>query len=100
MGDLTNSPLHTREEQRKKQEQERQERKAKVLEAHRNLVLTKAQRSCRCLDSDLFPFVDVFITSSSTVKSSAPPETSVPVWSLCSLCAMALKIQSRPKAQN
>ncbi|CAO2579307.1 Nucleolar and spindle-associated protein 1 [Lemmus lemmus] len=35
--------LHTREEQRKKHEQERKERKAKVLEARRNLVLTKAQ---------------------------------------------------------
>ncbi|XP_052578762.1 nucleolar and spindle-associated protein 1 isoform X1 [Peromyscus californicus insignis] len=35
--------LHTREEQRKKHEQERKERKAKVLEARRNLVTTKAQ---------------------------------------------------------
>ncbi|KAM7327518.1 hypothetical protein ACRRTK_013885 [Alexandromys fortis] len=35
--------LHTREEQRKKHEQERKERKAKVLDARRNLVMTKAQ---------------------------------------------------------
>ncbi|ERE70785.1 nucleolar and spindle-associated protein 1-like isoform 1 [Cricetulus griseus] len=35
--------LRTREEQRKKHEQERKERKAKVLEARRNLVMTKAQ---------------------------------------------------------
>nr|XP_048315703.1 nucleolar and spindle-associated protein 1 isoform X5 [Myodes glareolus] len=35
--------LHTREEQRKKHEQERKERKAKVLDARRNLVVTKAQ---------------------------------------------------------
>ncbi|CAH6788048.1 Nusap1 [Phodopus roborovskii] len=34
--------LRTREEQRKKHEQERKERKAKVLEARRNLVLPKA----------------------------------------------------------
>ncbi|XP_057637081.1 nucleolar and spindle-associated protein 1 isoform X1 [Chionomys nivalis] len=35
--------LHTREEQRNKHEQERKERKAKFLDARRNLVMTKAQ---------------------------------------------------------
>ncbi|XP_021496267.1 nucleolar and spindle-associated protein 1 isoform X1 [Meriones unguiculatus] len=35
--------LHNREEQRKKHEQEQKERRAKVLEARRNLVVTKAQ---------------------------------------------------------
>ncbi|OBS73326.1 hypothetical protein A6R68_12121, partial [Neotoma lepida] len=39
--------LHTREEQRKKHEQERKERKAKVLEARRNLVMPKGHEELK-----------------------------------------------------
>lgn len=61
---------------------------------------SKAQRSCRFLGSRLVSFCDCVHHLLFSQKLIFSPNFSHNLWSICSLCAVALKMHSRPKAQN